>query len=283
MGEHEEKRRAPTKFVRFEQSLNTSMRTAVVMTDAGRAYLKGLGNPEGPHALVCEYVGTSVARLLGLKTLEVALIQIAPGDEIPLFGGGLVAPGPAYVTREVPGHVPWSGTEQQLRVVENIGDLARLVVFDTWLRNVDRCPPTGSPRRPNYDNVLLAPASGTVERYHLFAIDHTHCISQGAEIGQRLGGIEYVKDDRVYGAFGPFENFVTESMIEDALRDLSALDKGELRRIVDSLPPEWSVDDKIRNILFEFLCRRADYLCDAMINLLRRVWRARARHGEEKT
>ena len=60
------------------------MRTAIVQTDAGRAYLKGLGNPEGPHALICEWVGTKLARQFGLHTLEFALMLIGSTDEIPL-------------------------------------------------------------------------------------------------------------------------------------------------------------------------------------------------------
>lgn len=43
---------SPTRFVRSEQVLETSMRTVIVMTDLGRGHLKA-GTPEGEHALAC--------------------------------------------------------------------------------------------------------------------------------------------------------------------------------------------------------------------------------------
>ena len=238
------------------------------MTDAGRAYLKGLGNPEGHHALVCEYVGTHVARLFGLKTLDAALIEIRPCDEIPLRNGARVGPGPAFVTREIEGHVSWSGKAEQLEAVENTRDLAKLVVFDTWLRNIDRCPPAGSARHPNYDNVLLAPITGASGSYSLYAIDHTHCISQGREIGAWLGGIDCVKDEKVYGMFKQFEKFITKPMIDRVLEELGSLDRGEFRRVVDSVPVEWAFNSDTREVVFNFICDRAAYMADNIVGLL---------------
>jgi hypothetical protein len=52
----------PTTFLRFEIALDTSMGTARLVTDAGPAYIKALGNRQGPHPLACEWVGTQVAR-----------------------------------------------------------------------------------------------------------------------------------------------------------------------------------------------------------------------------
>jgi len=132
---------SPTTFLRFERSLSTSTRVAKVVTDAGDAYLKGLGNPEGPHALACEMVGTQLAHLFGLPTLDSAILQVnADEDEIPLYGGGKVTSGSAYCTREEPGHA-WGGDAEELKLLENPQDIVRLVVFDTWVRNRDRHHP----------------------------------------------------------------------------------------------------------------------------------------------
>lgn len=75
------------------------MRTAEIMTDAGRSYIKAMGNPEGPHALACEYVGTQLARWFGLRTFDFALMNLEEIDEIPLDKGRLAMPGPAFVSR----------------------------------------------------------------------------------------------------------------------------------------------------------------------------------------
>jgi hypothetical protein len=46
---------------------------ACVETDAGEGFLKAMGNPESPHVLACELVGTLLAEWLGLPTLEARL------------------------------------------------------------------------------------------------------------------------------------------------------------------------------------------------------------------
>jgi hypothetical protein len=66
----------PTQFLRFERSIRTSTRACVIMTDAGEAFIKGLGNPVGPHALACEWIGTELAAWFGLRTFHAALMVV---------------------------------------------------------------------------------------------------------------------------------------------------------------------------------------------------------------
>jgi hypothetical protein len=66
----------PTTFLRFEEALDTSMGTARIVTDAGRAYIKAMGNRQGPHQLACEWVATQLAEWFGLPTFEYALLPI---------------------------------------------------------------------------------------------------------------------------------------------------------------------------------------------------------------
>ena len=83
----------PTTVRRFIKSFPTSVCTALVETDAGPGYLKAMGNPEGPHVLACEWVGTQLAKRLGLSTFDFALIAVTPEDEIPFAKGGKPSPG----------------------------------------------------------------------------------------------------------------------------------------------------------------------------------------------
>ena len=48
----------PTEFRRFEAGLDTSMGTARIITDAGKAYIKAMGNRQGPHLLAVELIAT---------------------------------------------------------------------------------------------------------------------------------------------------------------------------------------------------------------------------------
>src|SRR5438132_6499286 len=146
----------PTTFLRFEEGLDTSMGTARIVTDAGPAYIKALGNRQGPHALACEWVGTQLAAWFGLPTFDFALMPIdASVDEILFLRGGRATSGTAFVTRATLGHT-WGGTTEELDKLANPKAVSRLVVFDTWTRNCDRHPPDLTQRRPNYDNVFLA-------------------------------------------------------------------------------------------------------------------------------
>jgi len=45
---------SPTRYKRLLRVLDTSMGTAEIETDAGRAYIKAMGNRQGPHQLACE-------------------------------------------------------------------------------------------------------------------------------------------------------------------------------------------------------------------------------------
>src|SRR4026207_2020920 len=120
----------PKRFERFEQSFDTSVGTSIVVTDAGKAYLKPLGNRQGPHVLACEWVATQLADWLGLVTFDYALLVLAKDDEIALKRGKNAGPGSAFVTRAEHGH-PWGGDIETLKGLANNEDISRLVVFDT--------------------------------------------------------------------------------------------------------------------------------------------------------
>src|SRR5690348_15452179 len=60
---------APTMVRRVVRVSRTSTQVVVVETDAGRAYLKALGNTAGEHALAREWIGTELAAAMGLRTL----------------------------------------------------------------------------------------------------------------------------------------------------------------------------------------------------------------------
>src|SRR4029077_16711675 len=91
---------------------------------------KALGNPEGPHVLACEWVGTHLARRLGLPTFDFALLDVTTEDEIPLARGGKAQPGPAFITRKERGG-PWGGGKRALRRLDAPRAITRLVVLDT--------------------------------------------------------------------------------------------------------------------------------------------------------
>jgi hypothetical protein len=245
------------------------MGTAEIITDAGRAYIKAMGNRQGPHALACEYVGTQFARWFGLPTFDHAILTLGEDDEIPLHSRGQAQAGPAFVTRAEPGRT-WGGGEEELGSVVNPDDLARLVLFDTWTLNCDRHPPELAARKPNYDNVFLSEERADAGRFRLVAMDHTHCFTCGRDLRQPVATIGRIKDERVYGLFPGFVSTLQarRAVVEAGAEVLRAFDRDRCRKIVESIPVEWSVDDAARDGLCELVCQRAAFVADHMTEWL---------------
>ena len=243
-----------------EDPFDTSMGPAKVKTNATFGYLKALGNRQGPHPLASEWVGTSLAHWFGLPVADFAIIHLEQVDCFNLPRGAKTQPGPAFISRHVPGRT-WGKSADELKRLENPSDITRLVVFDTWVRNCDRHPKDVKNRKPNYANVYLGETENS-ERYRLYAIDHTHCFDCGGELTARLSDIDKVKDDGVYGLFPEFEPFITVGELAWCQAMLHAVEEAKVRQIVDAIPAQWEVSLEARISLVELIVRRAGYLAD---------------------
>jgi hypothetical protein len=265
----------PTMFLRLIETLDTSMATARIKTDAGTAYIKAIGNNQGPHQLACELVGTALARLIGLPTFDYAIIQIdADLDRLELARGVRALSGSAFVTRALP-QVPWDGTERELKRLVNPEDIALLVAFDTWTRNCDRHPPDHAQRRPNLDNVFLEKlGSGKNRRVRLIAMDHSCCFTCNNElVARNLRKIEWIRDDRLYGLFPAFKSTVRQSHARRAAKRLAAIDAGAVRSVVATIPSDWEVTGDIREALASSLVQRAAYVANEFVaKLSKQCW-----------
>ena len=94
----------PTTIRRFIKGFPSSAETALVETDVGRAYVKGMGGPEGPHTLASEWVATQLAAWFGLSTFDFAIVPLDEMDEVWFVDRdgnhiGKADPGPAFITR----------------------------------------------------------------------------------------------------------------------------------------------------------------------------------------
>lgn len=247
----------PTRYDRHIRSIESSTGVALIKTDAGEAYLKALGNREGPHALVREWIGSSLAQWLGLPTFDFALMTIRPGDVIPLGHGKLADPGHAFVTRAIRGR-NWSGRPKELKHVTNPESITGLVILDTWLLNSDRCPPAGSSRQLNRDNVFFAHVKGRKSR--LIAMDFSHCLLSRSDLSSKLMNIEHSQDDRIYGLFAEFRPYLSWRALGDSITRLQHADNKNVEPMVRAIPDDWDVSHEVRQAVVEFLARRARFL-----------------------
>jgi hypothetical protein len=258
---------APTKIKAVDAIFGTATEAVRVKTDAGYGFLKALGNRGGPHLLVADWVGTQLAGWLGLPVFETAIIAVGVAPEIRFPAGNCALPGPAFIAREMPGHV-WSGLADDLQALVNPEDVARLVVFDTWTRNPDRYPPDPSQRGPNLNNVFLQDAGKG--RVRLIAMDHTHCFAADRDLGPRTARIEAVQDPQIYGLFPAFEPFLKQhtAALTSSLRRLEELDAGWVERVIFTVPAEWELEPAAGTALGEFICRRAVFVASSLLSLL---------------
>lgn len=250
----------PTRLVRVVKSFDTSMGTTKIKTDATFAYLKALGNHEGPHALASELVASSLARWFGLTVPDFALIDLPADACFDLPRGARTQPGPAFVSRHMQGRT-WQGSETELRDLENPTDITRLMVFDTWVRNGDRHPPDPATRKPNYANVYLADTDRP-GRSRLLAIDHTHCFNAGRDLNERLGDIGNVKDEATYGLFPVFLRFIDTGELHWCMSLLRSVTREQVEAVIARLPREWLVDARGASALAAQIHARAAFVAD---------------------
>jgi hypothetical protein len=249
-----------------------------VETDAGRAILKVLGNPQGPHALVCELIGTRLAEALGLPVLSSAILELPAGVQVSLRDGCFAQAGPCWATRFEPHARVWDSTQQTLSQLVNDDDVTRLVILDTLLRNPDRFErrdpqfPTliQGNRRPNYDNVMLRPAGAGEPAVELVAFDFTSAFYRTDELSRRLFTIEHLRDGHVFGLFPGFEPHLSIGVAEDFLRRLPTTVAASLPRIFREVPGEWECSRAIVEEMQRFLIDRAHWLAEGLVPSLSR-------------
>lgn len=260
----------PKAFVSFSRYFGSALSTALVETDQGLGYLKGLGNREGPHALACEFVGSCLADWLGLPTLDFALLEVKPEDEIPTGPSSRVAPGPAFISRSEPFAFAWGGDPYSLANLSNAEVISQLVVVDTWLRNCDRCAPDLG--RRNRDNVLLLKEPHSKRALRLIAMDFTHAFTCGNELSRRLGFIEYIQDTKVYGLFPEFNDWLDRTQVRACADNLGRIDPAEVEQIVAQVPREWEISSELRHIWIRHIFERARFLAR---NIEELIWAQR--------
>ena len=186
----------PTAFKMFLAPIETSTGPARILTDAGEAVVKALGNNQGPHALAREFIAVQLANWFELPTFEYAVIELQKDESFPLGQGKTALPGPSFVTKYHSG-LQWDGTELGLRAVENCHIITRLVVFDNWILNIDRFPPDPGTRKGNFGNVFLSAEGAGNGKFRIIVMDHSHCLKvrKTDDLSKNISHIDYVRDE----------------------------------------------------------------------------------------
>ena len=252
----------PTRLIEVAASADTSTGATEVTTDAGRAYIKPMGNRQGPHVLATDWVGTHLAKWFGLSTFDIAILQVEETAVFELPRGVMAEPGPAFIARAEMGDA-WGGGPKELETIVNPDDIARLVVFDTWTLNCDRHYFDATARKPNYANVFLSTEAVEEGRTRLIAMDHGLCfIRTGEELTAKLAHIDKVRNEHLYGLFPEFLRKLREDIISSCATRLRQMDAATADAMIATVPGEWAVSNEARKAWSELIYRRAGFVAD---------------------
>ena len=255
----------PTCILRkVPQVIPSSTTPSLVVTDAGNGYIKMPANPQGPAALVSELVGTMLADWIGLPTFKYALVNASPADLEPVFMDDTDVP--AFITMQELGE-PWKGTAKELKRLSNPEAISWLVVFDTWVGNVDRYSVRmlhgeQHPHR-NDGNVYLSYQTEP-KKLKIMAYDHTHCHFALISASPQTEIQGKIDDPAVYGNFPEFSKLIKREIVREAASKLLEFTDAESWRVVETIPDEWLTDPSTRSRLAKFITGRALYVADSI-------------------
>lgn len=257
---------APRQITAAIRTLETSLGTAEVETDEGRAYFKPLDNPEGPHALASEWVGTRLAEWLGLETFDITHLRYDGAAGVRRKDGRPVDPGLGIVVRAERGFT-LSDDRTLLAKIKDPRAITRLVVLDTWIRNRDRYL---EGRGANYGNLFLSRDGASKGTYRLIAMDHTHAFADACELTPRSLDDRAIFDERIYGLFPDFVPLLDRSVLVDACARLRDVEDERARRFVAEVPPEWEIDRLTKVAWTAMITRRARFVAATILEKLER-------------
>lgn len=252
----------PGEVRRVARYFRSSTKPALVVTDAGNGYLKGAQSPAGATALISELVAAELGTLMDLDIPPFAVVRAIEIDIPMLDHHGHILP-PAFFSKHIEG-VPSDGTDEFVRRLDDPNDLARLIVFDTWIRNADRCFPTEAEGVYNFnrDNLLFETLGDRL--YRLAPIDHSHCIVNVQFDSAELTDQALIRDEIVYGFFPEFRPYISAGAVAGAVQAMQSINRAALDEIVNSVPPEWGLGGQERLDLVNFFEQRAEFLAQTL-------------------
>jgi len=241
---------------------DTATNPAVVQTDAGTGYLKAIENDSGSDALAREFVATSLAELVGLSTFKYCLFDFDGKLEVILSNGAKVEKGMEFMTKEEQG-INGKAAMSMLNHLVNKDHIARLICFDTFVRNVDRCYIYNGKRHVNWDNVFLAHAPRG--RFLLKAMDFSHAF--WGNLDNAMDKADNVNDEEIYGLFPEFSRFLKKSIVVEVCKALTKIQNNDVHAIIDSIPVDWNIGQDTREAWIRFIIGRADFVANNFLRL----------------
>lgn len=244
----------PTRVEREIRAFQSSTSPFHVVTDEGPGFVKGINNPYNGPALTAELVAAELGTWFGLNVPPFAIV---PECDIELvMKNGQAMQGPLFFSSEVDG-TPHDGSDLFLSKLHDKEDIAKLVVFDTWVLNWDRHGAGDA----NPENLLFVRRANG-RKYDMVPIDHAWAFDANFPVA--LPTDDTVEDNSIYGRFPEFDPYINHDTVSRALDRLRSLDRAFVQEVVNSVPPQWGLGDGARASLLELICRRAAFVVNTV-------------------
>jgi hypothetical protein len=96
----------------------------------------------------------------------------------------------------------------------------------------------------------------------LIVSDHTHCFTCGRDLNDHVAAIDRVRDERLYGVFPAFVQFLNPTVIENFCDTMRNVARADVIEVLRTVPAEWEVTDNTRVALEDLILRRATFVAD---------------------
>jgi hypothetical protein len=212
----------------------------------------------GSATLVSELVASELASWIGLRVPPFAVLRQCQ-IELTMQRNGVAMAPPLFFSLAVDGS-PHVESDTFLSRLRQPGDVALLVIFDTWVRNWDRFYDGDD----NADNLLYVKAAGR-RKYDIVPIDHSSCFI-GGDVDFPIGPApeHWTFDPGIYGKFPSFDPYIDGKTVKRAVSRLSQLERDFVVEVVNSVPPEWGLGPNAARSLIDLICERADYVVNTI-------------------
>ena len=255
----------PTKIIEvLDHAVDTATHPVIVKTDQGHGYFKAIENPAGASALAREFIGTSLADWLDLPTFRYCLFDFDGKLDIVLSDGTRVNQGVGFMTKEEPGD-NWDKTTDMLDDLVNKDDITRLVILDTWLRNIDRCFQHNGKFHTNSNNVFIAMTPKN--EYILKAMDFTHAFL--GNLDQTMDKSSNINDEEIYGCYPAFSQFLNKEIAVKTCEKLKKIQDKDIRPLFVAIPTIWNIDHGTKESWMRFILGRANFVANTFLWLSR--------------
>jgi len=209
--------------------------------------IKYLGNDQSDKILINELICYRLARKVGIPVPEPRIVHIP--NELIEFEIGLqtlgVSSGRHFGSLYYKDTVTFTGVNS-LKSISNKEAIAKIIAFDYWVGNDDRCD--------NLGNLLI---NTSKNKNCLIAIDYGNAFNgpDWIQCDLKYTDIHIVPvDGRVYSCL--FSEIINEDCFDEICTSIESLDIKDIEECTENIPREWGLDGYYKDLICQFLFHR---------------------------